>query len=100
MTDIFTLGIKADTTDIDRGADRLDDFAGSADKAETKTKQLREGVNSAGKAVVAFGAVAAAAMGAVTIAAGETAMEITNLARVSGLSKYGASVTGGRFLCG
>ena len=86
MTDIFTLGIKADTTDIDRGADRLDDFAGSADKAETKTKQLREGVNSAGKAVVAFGAVAAAAMGAVTIAAGETAMEITNLARVSGLS--------------
>lgn len=86
MTDIFTLGIKADTTDIDRGSDRLDDFSDSATGAEKKTGQLRDGVNTAGKAVLAFGAVAATAMGAVATAAGESAREIENLARLSNLN--------------
>ena len=86
MTDIFTLGLKADTTDIDRGSERLDKLADKAEKAEGKAGKLREGINTAGKAIVAFGATTAAALGGITVAAANSARELENLARLSNLS--------------
>jgi hypothetical protein len=84
MTDIYTLGIKADTTDIDRGKKSLDDFSGAADKASKRTEEIRAGVDRAGKAAFAFGIVAAAAMGAVAVKAGNAAREIEKLSLLSG----------------
>ena len=84
MTDIYTLGIKADTTDIDRGKKSLDNFSGAASKASKRTEEIRAGVDRAGKAVVAFGIVAAAAMGAVAVKAGNAAREIEKLSLLSG----------------
>lgn len=86
MTDIFTLGIKADSTDIDRGSDRLDDFSKNADKAEKSTNKLRKGVNDAGKAIAVFGVASVAALSGISIEAANTAREITNLSRISGLT--------------
>lgn len=86
MTDIFTLGIKADTTDIDKGRKSLDKFADSAESTENRVKRLREGVNLAGKAIIAFGVAGVAALGGITVAAGNTARELQNLARLSGIS--------------
>lgn len=86
MTDIFTLGLKADTTDIDKGAKSLDDIAKSAEGADKKTGQMREGINSTGKAVAAFGLVAVSAFTGITVAAGNTAREITNLSRLTNQS--------------
>ena len=83
MTDIFTLGLKADTTDIDKGATSLDNIAKSAEGADKKTGQMREGVNNAGKAIAAFGVTTAAALGAITVSAGDAAREITNLSRLT-----------------
>ena len=87
MTDIYTLGIKADTTDIDRGKKSLDKFSTSADKADKKTKQLREGVNVLGKAVVAVGAVAATAMGAIAVSSANAGREIEKLSRLAGATE-------------
>ena len=83
MTDIFTLGLKADTTDIDKGAKSLDNIADSAAGADKKTGQMREGVNAAGKAIAAFGVTTVAALGAITVSAGDAAREITNLSRLA-----------------
>lgn len=86
MTDIFTLGVKADTKDIDRGAKSLDNFADKADRAEKQTGELRKGVNVAGKAVAAFGIAATTALGGIAVSAGEAAREIKILAQVSNLT--------------
>jgi hypothetical protein len=86
MTDIFTLGLKADTTDIDRGAKSLDKFADSADGADKSTLDLRKGVNDTAKAIAAFGVTTVVALGGITVAAANTAREITNLATLSNLT--------------
>lgn len=86
MSDIYTLGIKADTQDIDRGKARLDDFSGSADRATRSTMALREGVNIVGKAVATFGSAGVAALTGITVSAASSAREIENLARVSGMT--------------
>ena len=86
MADIFTLGIKADTRDVDRGKKSLDKFTDSAKKTGDSVGELRDTVNTAGKAVVAFGVTSAAALTALSVSAANSALEITNLARVSGLS--------------
>jgi len=44
MTDIYTLGIKADTRDLDRGKKRLDDLAMSADRAETQANRFTKSI--------------------------------------------------------
>ena len=86
MTDIFTLGIKADTTDIDRGTKSLDNIANASDRAEKSTIKLRKGINEAGLAITAFGVAGAVALGAITVSAGSAAKEIENLSRLSNLS--------------
>lgn len=83
MTDIFTLGLKVDTTDIDKGSKSLDNIAKSADGADKKTQQMREGVNATGKAIAAFGVTTVAALGVVAVSASNAAREITNLSRLS-----------------
>ena len=55
MTDIFTLGIKADTTDIDRGAKSLDNIANASDKAERKALGLEKQVESLSSDLVVLG---------------------------------------------
>ena len=83
MADIFTLGLKADSSDIVKGKKDLDNMADSADKAEGKAGKLREGVNAAGKAVATFGSLATAALGGVAISAANAAAEIDKMARLS-----------------
>ena len=86
MTDIFTLGIKADTTDIDRGTDRLDKFADAADRTGKRTGQLRENINAVGRAIATFGTAVVTATSAMTVSAANSAREIENLARISNLT--------------
>lgn len=86
MTDIFSLGLKADTSDIDKGAKSLDNIADSAEKADKKAGQLRDGINTLGKAVTTFGVTAATALSAITVQAANSAREIENLARLTGQS--------------
>lgn len=83
MTDIFTLGLKADTTDLERGSKRLDELADKADRAEGRTKKLRDGVNTAATAVATFGSVSVAALGGIAAAAADAAREIDNLSRLT-----------------
>lgn len=86
MTDIFTLGIKADTRDIDRGKKSADRLARSLVEVDRKARAIREGINVAGKALVAFGVTATAALGVVVTQSADAAREIENLARISGLT--------------
>lgn len=83
MADIFTLGLKADSSGIVKGKRDLDNMADSADKAESKAGKLRDGVNVAGQAVAAFGALATAALGGIVVSASNAASEIDKMARLS-----------------
>ena len=91
--DIFTLGVKADTTDIKKGEKDLDNFSDAADKTSKsvgktskKIEAMRNNVNMAGTAIATFGVTAATALGAATVSAGKAAKEIQVFAHASGLS--------------
>jgi hypothetical protein len=56
MTDIHSLSIKADTTDLERGDKALDDFANSADRADKEVSQLEKTIETANKDLKQTGA--------------------------------------------
>ena len=80
MADVYSLSVRADTSDIRRGRQDLDRFGNQAGRTRGTVAKL-------GKSLAAFAAtsaVAVAGMSALVVSTANAAREVQNLARLSG----------------